>query len=369
MKPVVAGSGQTALIAMKQARERGNPFEIILIDDQMPEMDGFELARQINLIPEFSGIKIIMLTSGGQSGDAERCKSLNILGYLTKPVKQAELIDTIRTVAGTHITHDSQSPLITRHYLRENRRRRHILLAEDNIINQKVAVSLLEKWGHTVMVVNNGKEAYEAVEKQHFDLILMDLFMPVMNGIEAAQVIRKNKSRSHIPIIAMTASCTNDDKKRCHDAGIDNSISKPFQGEELFELIEKTIKKSIEKSSYDDTCDIIDKDLLLNRVNGDKELLKEVVEIFLKEYPSMLFDIEKAIQDNDTHVLQNSLVTIKSLVSNFSAKSAFNTAVKLEIMAACGDLINAEKAYHTLKSEIEQIKEALIIVIKNDNYL
>jgi two-component system, sensor histidine kinase and response regulator len=182
----------------------------------------------------------MMLTSAGQRGDAARCRQLGVAAYLTKPVGQSELFDALVQVLGRGaLEAQSSEPLVTRHSLREGRKRLRILLAEDNVVNQKLAVRLLEKRESTVLVASNGREAVAALEKESFDLVLMDLQMPGMDGFEATSAIREKETTSgtHIPIIAMTAHAMKGDRERCLAAGFDGYVSKPVRPQELFEAI------------------------------------------------------------------------------------------------------------------------------------
>jgi two-component system, sensor histidine kinase and response regulator len=234
--------GPAALEALHRAGDRGRPFSLILLDGQMPQMDGFELAGRIKEDPALAaGSKLILLTSAGQFGDGARCRKLGISGYLAKPVRHKELCETIGSVLNHEVPEKPQ--LITRHTLRENRSRSRILVAEDNVINQKLAVRLLEKRGFSVHLAANGREALDALEKENFDLILMDIQMPEMNGFEATQAIRRKEDRTgtHIPIIAMTANALKGDDAECLSAGMDNYISKPIDTQELFAAIEAAL--------------------------------------------------------------------------------------------------------------------------------
>jgi CheY-like chemotaxis protein len=183
---------------------------------------------------------IVMLTSAGQRGDAAHCRELGIAAYLIKPVVQSELLDAILNVLGTKVHPAEESSLVTRHSLRERRRGLRILVAEDNAVNQKLASRLIEKRGHSAVVVSNGREALEWLEKQTFDLVLMDVQMPDMDGFEAAAAIRKreNATGTHLQIIAMTAHAMTGDRERCLAAGMDGYLSKPIRAKELFEAIE-----------------------------------------------------------------------------------------------------------------------------------
>jgi PAS domain S-box-containing protein len=238
-------SGRKALAAIEQARKTGKPFSLFLIDSRMPEIDGFTLAEKIKNNPDLAGASIVMLTSAGVRGDAARCKKLGISAYLTKPIRQSELLDAIMFVLGTSPKRRKQVPLITRHIVKESRQLFRILLAEDNVINQKVAVHILEKKGHKVSVANNGQDVLRALRKDRFDLILMDVQMPKIDGFEATASIREKEKETgfHIPIIAMTAHALKGDRERCLDAGMDDYIAKPLKAEELMKKIDYVMSK------------------------------------------------------------------------------------------------------------------------------
>ena len=245
MKPTAVEGGRKALAAVEQAVKDGKLYSLFLIDSRMPEMDGFTLAKKIKDNPNLAGASMVMLTSSGARGDAARCQKLGISAYLTKPIKQSELLDAIMLARGAATEEKEPVPLITRHTIRESRRRLHILLGEDNIINQKVAVHILEKYGHKVFVANNGQEVLQALKKEHFDLILMDVQMPKMDGFEATASIREKEKKTgfHIPIIAMTAHAMKGDRERCLDSGMDDYIAKPLKAEHLTKTIDRMISK------------------------------------------------------------------------------------------------------------------------------
>jgi two-component system sensor histidine kinase/response regulator len=243
MKPTTVENGRAALTAMKKAKKAGKPFPLLLIDANMPHMDGFTLAKKIKENPDLEGASIMMLTSSGIRGDAARCRKLGIAAYLVKPIKQSELLDAI--MLALSISPIEKVPLITRHTIRESCRHLRILLAEDNIINQKVAVNILEKNGHKVSVANNGQEVLRALKKDCFDLVLMDVQMPKMHGLEATACIREKETKTgfHIPIIAMTAHAMKGDRERCLDAGMDDYIAKPLKAEELMKKIDHVLTR------------------------------------------------------------------------------------------------------------------------------
>ena len=247
MKPTEVECGQSALKALEMAKSFGHPFPLIVIDGQMPEMDGFALAERIQKDPELVGATIMMLTSAGHLGDAARCRQLGISAYLVKPIRQGELLDAICSVLN-EAPKKGSVPLVTRHTLREVKKRLRVLLAEDNAVNQMLAVRLLEKRGYTVTVAVNGRDALAAFEKESFDVILMDIQMPEMDGLEATAEIRvREKSKGgHIPIIAMTAHSLVGDKERCLTAGMDGYVSKPIRTHQLFAVIEGFFVKEAE---------------------------------------------------------------------------------------------------------------------------
>jgi PAS domain S-box-containing protein len=242
MRPTAVEGGRAALQALEIAKSTGHPFPLILLDGQMPEMDGFSLAECIQKNPGLVGATIMMLTSAGHLGDAARCRELGISAYLVKPVRQGELLDAICHALSKE-RGEKAAPLVTRHLLRETKNRSRILLVEDNAVNQTLAVRLLEKRGYIVTVAGNGRAAVAALESASFDVVLMDIQMPEMDGFEATAAIRakERSTRRHIPIIAMTAHTLKGDQERCLAAGMDGYVSKPIRTSELFATIENLI--------------------------------------------------------------------------------------------------------------------------------
>ena len=255
--PTIAANGKEAIDRFNQAFASAAPYRLILLDMQMPEMDGFDVAKTIKDAPSGKDVKIIMLSSSGQRGDTDRCKEVGISGYLSKPIKQSDLFDAIMMTMG--LSSEETPTVITRHKVYEERESFNILLAEDNLINQTLAINLLETRGHRVTLASNGIEAVAAFKKGDFDLILMDIQMPEMDGFEATREIRKletgNPQQSpkpiqssiySIPIIAMTAHAMTGDREKCIDAGMDDYVSKPIKPEALYSVINKVARKSEE---------------------------------------------------------------------------------------------------------------------------
>ncbi len=234
-----AKDAEQAVEIMDSASRDACPFDIMLLDCSMPGTDGFSLARKVNTLDQERRTRIILLTSMGEKGDISRCKELGIAGYLLKPIRQSELLEAITMALGYKAR--EEETVITRHLIQDARKRMKILLAEDNATNQKLALRLLEKRGHSVVIANNGKEALAKLEDDIFDLILMDIQMPEMDGLEATGLIREKEKRKggHVPIVAMTAHAMKGDRERCLEAGMDDYVSKPINPGELFAAIER----------------------------------------------------------------------------------------------------------------------------------
>jgi CheY-like chemotaxis protein len=239
MKPQWVREIPSAIETLENGIKIGAPFKVAVIDCNLPNLDSVNMAERLKTFTEKSELKLIVLTVGGWRGDTERCRQAGISAYLTKPVNQTDLIDAIRT-ALRYTAQNDQAPLITRHSLRESRKNIQILLTEDNPINQKLSVAILEKKGYTVHVANNGREAIEAYHRKRYDVILMDIQMPELDGFEATEIIRQHEQETglHVPIIAMTAHAMKGDKERCLSVGMDGYISKPVEPKTLYKIIE-----------------------------------------------------------------------------------------------------------------------------------
>jgi PAS domain S-box-containing protein len=243
MSPMLADGGAQGMEMLRAAAVSGKPFDLIISDLLMPEMDGFQFVENIRQDEQLSGSKIMLLTSAGRRGDSARCDELGISAYMTKPVRRSELQEIISRLF--QLQEESASmPLLTQHTLREfpnTAATLKILVAEDNTVNQMLIARLLQKRGHTVKVVANGLEAVNALERGPFDLVLMDLQMPELDGFEATHQIRQREIQSglHIPIVALTAHAMKGDRERCLEAGMDGYLSKPIRAEELDDVLEK----------------------------------------------------------------------------------------------------------------------------------
>jgi two-component system sensor histidine kinase/response regulator len=371
MKPVCAESGKKALGLMKHAAAKGRSFSLVLLDANMPEMDGFELAESINAHAEYAQGTIMMLSSARRAGDTERCEDLGISQHLVKPVKQSDLFDAIvntlsrenmkkksiqktekKTAYRDWKEQEKESPI------RQDADSIHILLAEDNSINRKLAKTLLEKRDWRVIDVANGTEALEAMKKERFDLILMDVQMPVLDGFEATAAIRQNekKTGAHIPIIAMTAHAMQGDKEKCLEAGMDDYLSKPMKANELYTIVERLMNGKL-KSPAAGTFPSFDFSRAMEAVDGDKELLKDLVQEFLKIYPDQLLEMKNIIGKGDPRKLERSAHGFKGAVGNFGVASVQNLAFELENCGRENRVQEAAPIFERLEQEMEHVKE------------
>ena len=361
MAPEPLSDPSKALDLLRVAKKMGHPFGLVLLDSQMPGMDGFDVAEKIRHFPELAGSVVMMLSASGQRGDAQRCRELGVSAYLAKPIRQSDLLDAIvnvKATAGTLPPKSDASSLVTRHSLREGRSRLNILLTEDNAVNQKLATRILQKWGHEVDVANNGREALRLLKKSSPDLILMDLQMPEMGGLEATQIIRKREaiSNGHIPIVAMTAHAMKGDREKCLAAGMDDYLSKPIQRKELKEVLQRYIEhKAASKRSESP----LDRHIALQRLNGDVGLLRELGELFCETSESLLSEIQEALDCKNGPALEKAAHSLKGSVSSFAAQPAFEAAQQLEIMGRNGDFSVAEAAFAELHTETKRLRESL----------
>jgi CheY-like chemotaxis protein len=368
MQPTLADGGWAGLAAMEQAKGAERPFPLVLIDAQMPDMDGFTLAQRIKESPGLAGATIMMLTSAGQRGDVARCRELGVAVYLIKPIRQSELLEAILVALGRPSREGEQPTVLTRHSLREARRKLRVLVAEDNAVNQELAVRLLEKQGHTVAVAGNGQEALDALEKatsRGFDVVLMDLQMPEMDGLEATAAIRQKEKATgrHLPIIAMTAHALKGDRERCLAAGMDDYVAKPIQAKELLAAVEGAVLPAVETResvpAEPRPEEVLDRVTALARVDGDAELLGELARLFLADTARLLSAVRQAVTRGDAKALEYAAHALKSSVGNFSAHAAFEAAARLEMSGHQGDLAEAQEAYAALQQEIERLKPVL----------
>jgi len=355
MRPCAVESGALALAALETAQQKGDPFRLVLIDGNMPIMDGFELAERIKKgAVQEAEATVLMLTSGGQRGEANLCRRLGISAYLLKPVLKADLMAAILKALSQRQGEKRASPLlVTRCTLRESARKLRILVAEDNEVNQRVIIRVLQKMGHTPVLAQTGKEALALASAEKFDLAFMDVQMPEMDGLAATAAIRKSEtnSRAHLPIFAMTAHAMTGDRERCLEAGMDGYITKPVR----FSDIEQTLAglagtpgtpaEPAQAASWN-------KVEALDRIGGDEELLREVCEIFLEESPKLLKKLQQAVAAGDADGVVRAAHSLKGESSYLSASGTSRAARQLEEMGHNKDLSHARDTLAVLEREV-----------------
>jgi two-component system, sensor histidine kinase and response regulator len=366
MNPTSASDGERALIELSTAREANDPYGLILTDMHMPKMDGFRLVEHIKERPELSTATIMMLTSGGQRGDAARCGELGIAAYLLKPVRQSELREAIARVLGAK--EQGAIPMITRYSMEadaETSKSLQILLAEDNQVNQKLAMRLLEKRGHHIAIASNGREALSALEKKHFDLVLMDVQMPEMDGLEATRLLREKEKSSgqHQAVVAMTALVMKGDRERCMTAGMDGYLSKPIRQQELDDVLDTYLALDRPNPFLSKPDDLPETSVcveeLLERIDGDRGFLSELLVLFLGDYPGQIQSARQAIANNDAAELQRVGHALKGALGNLAAPIASGIAGELESMGRSGNISLAGARIDELEEELKRVIETL----------
>ena len=363
-------SGDKAMAELVAAMDDGNPYDLILTDMHMPSMDGIGLVENIRKTPGLRTTAIMMLTSATHQETVQRCRELGVACYLLKPVRQEELLAAIGMALGKGASAASAATSKERAAPLAGGLR--ILLAEDNAINQRVAVRTLEKMGHTVLVANNGMEALSLLQHNPVDLVLMDIQMPEMDGFTATRQIRKGEmeGQPHMPIVAMTAHNMKGDRERCLAAGMDGYLSKPIDGKELRDAILSATKGQIHegrpaiggKHSAEFPGDHAlgwDAAQTLERVGGDEELLFEVVEIFLSEAPNALVKLRRALSDGDAQAVERIAHGLKGETGYLGIRVLSQETRDLEEAARSGDLSRAEPLLAYLESEIPYVVSAV----------
>ena len=383
MIPTLADGGPAALDELHKAADENKPFDLILTDCHMPKMDGFMFVEELKKFPELARSVIMMLTSSDRPGASAHCTDLGIAATLLKPLKQSELRETIVKTLGLADRHQAtltagqsaSKPSIAQHL--------RVLMAEDNLINQRVATRFLNKLGHSVRVVDNGEKAIRALQEDEFDVVLMDIQLPVMDGFKATTAIRKQEELTghHIPIIAMTAYAMSGDRERCLTAGMDDYVSKPINEASVAKacsLITKFNRSSVDvavSNKIQEDAEIVPDQLVfdfpaaLKRFEGDGEFVNEICGLILNSVPELISSLKSAVEQQDCESAGKAVHTIKGSVSNFCAEPTYHAAMRLEqichehqlnqLEAGCLDLVRevdrlmATLRNHLAKSEAE----------------
>jgi PAS domain S-box-containing protein len=358
MRPRSVAGGHEALHALREACREGIPYRLVLTDAHMPEMNGFALAEAIRRDPELTSTVIVMLTSGDQPSDAARCEELHIAAHLMKPVKQSELLEAVMLATGFAAPdHAGLAAMVAQ---RGRPRPLRILLAEDSLVNQKLAIALLEAQGHQVVVVGNGREALAALVVQPFDLVLMDVQMPQMDGLEVATAIRARERTNggHIPIIAMTAHALKGDRELCLAAGMDEYIAKPIRAHALFDVIEAVVPQAV-AASASASEEVINWPETLDGLQGDRRLLRTLVEAALKEVPALLAAAAEAAAQGDAAKLRHAAHTLRGSLRHFAGNPAVEPVSRLETIAREGNLAEVEVALASVQERTRRTIAAM----------
>jgi two-component system sensor histidine kinase/response regulator len=362
MSAHTADSGSTALVLLENAAREGERFSLVLLDAHMPDLDGFAVAERIRNDPSLAGATVMMLHSAGHQDDLARCRELGVGAHVTKPLRHSELLDAMMTALGRVVAAAGEATVPQA--LPDQSRKLRVLLAEDNPVNQKLAVGILAKRGHSVRVAQNGREAVEAVEEQPFDLVLMDVHMPEMGGFEATGLIRQREQAhgGRLPIVAVTARAMTGDRERCLEAGMDDYLTKPVKVKDLLAIIDRLVVKSAgaeEKPAGDPAASAFEDRVLHDRFDGDLDLLRIVAGTFLETTPSLLSDMREAIAARDAGAVSRIAHRFRGSLANFGADEAVAAAFQLEQMGAEGDLAGADAAWETLIEGYETLRVRL----------
>ncbi len=368
-----APDGQTALDKLRAAVREEDPFKIALLDWVMPGLDGEQLGRVIKQDETIRDTILVMMTAVANRGDASHLKDVGFSGFLTKPVKQSILHDCLITaVDRASVTAPSSSdlqPIITRHTLLEGRKKKiRILLAEDNATNQKVALKILEKHGYRADAVGNGREALEALAAMPYDLVLMDVQMPEMDGFEASRTIRSQEASrvfpTRIPIIALTAHAMEGDRQKCLEAGMVDYVTKPIRPAELIEAIERNLdgqeeKKpdSVHEKSGGEPPERFDPSPLLDRLDGDRQMFQAVLEAFLDDASSLIGTLKESLENRDPSGLRLQAHSLRGASGNVGATAMEHMAAQIESSNETLELQDLAPLIQGIEEQFQAFKE------------
>jgi len=374
MQPVMANDTASAQTLFNEAP---NPFKLVLIDSDMPEPNGLTLADWIKDQNQPESNVIMMLTSLRTRSQVD-LKGLNIKTILTKPVRPSDLLDGITQALDYNTARIEDVTPTDKQTDGTTGRRINILVAEDTPFNQKFIRRLLDRWGHRSVIVANGHKAIEALSQEKFDLVLMDVQMPEMDGFEATRAIRAEEAANgkHVPIIAMTAHAMKGDRERCIEVGMDDYVPKPVSANTLLAAINKLVPDDgapSEKEGVDNAPEktiseepIIDKATLLKAFDDDWDFFTEVVEMFIQDYPPMMSDIATALQAQDAPTLMRSGHALKGMLGNFQATSGMQLAYRLEEMGRQAVFDEADATYQKLSDELTKLTSVFKKIVKEE---
>jgi PAS domain S-box-containing protein len=364
MRTSTVATADAALTSLREAAAAGDPFQLLLTDALMPQTDGFGLAQQVAGDERFGRLKMILLTSAG--APAIKGRAANVFAAkLAKPVKQSDLLDAIVTAFATPASSRRQRSKETLRAAEQSSKALKVLVAEDNPTNQALVAALLKQKGHRVTIVGNGRLAADRAVLETFDVILMDVQMPEMSGLEATGLIRDHERTAggHVPIVALTARAMAGDREQCLAAGMDAYVAKPLRAEDLFSAIDSVVMQRAESSAATAAVmsDKVDRDGLLEGFGGRADLLKHVVEVFLEDAPATLARVKQAIAAGNSAEVASGAHSLKGSVGLFAQGQAFEGARRLEQVGKSGDLSQAE----AVRAEVEESVSRLTIELRS----
>ncbi|MCA9266410.1 MAG: response regulator, partial [Planctomycetales bacterium] len=381
MEPIVAGGANEAIGILRDAELSGNPIQLVISDVNMPDVNGYSLAEWIRSEEMLADTPIIMLTSGGRPGDASLRERFAIKCHLMKPVKQSELFDAVITVLGVNAA-EKVLPAPERTDVRPlGIGPLRVLLAEDNLVNQRLARGVLEKLGHSITIAGTGIQAIETWENNSFDLILMDIQMPEMDGLEATAEIRRREqpTDAHIRIIAMTAHAMKGDRERCLEAGMDDYLAKPIRTQELSEKLLHWFDSGASAGtashaggSVANPCASghgvgrIDWTQVRCAVNGNESLLRDVVQTLLDDLPRLLRETREAIHAGDAEQLGRAAHSLKGSLLFLSVSPLYQAVESLEMHAQLGDVGDAAGRWSVIENQIDDVHRQLVIYLSRE---
>ncbi len=360
MRPHAVSNAGTAIEVLREASPTDERFHVVLSDCQMPHVDGFMLARQIKRDQRLRSTPVVLLTSVGRAGDADRCRRLGVDAFLTKPVKHSDLLDTLTTLFGVS-TRGEHGRRGAKTAARSPHHALHILVAEDNAVNRTLVTTLLKKRGHSIKAVENGREAVQAIQTtgaRPFDIVVMDVQMPEMGGFEATQAIRagERSTGQHLPIVALTAHAMQGDRARCLEAGMDGYLTKPIDVDELIATVEgfggQPSESAVEPTTQDSAAVIFDERTALACAAGDRRLLKRIIALFRADRSTALRRISRAVAEEDGEALRMAAHALKGSIATVGGARGREAAAELEQMGRENQFFQAEPAYRRLSQEI-----------------
>jgi len=346
-----AHRADAGLAALRRAATAGTPFDLAILDAQMPDQDGFELATVIRGDAQLARTRLLILTSAGQRGDGERCRQLGIQAYLTKPIARADLIEAVGTVLAGTPSAAGGVDLVTRHSIAESRHMLRILLAEDNVVNQQVATAMLLKRGHHVDVVANGREAVDAVATERFDLVLMDIQMPEMDGFEATARIRALPQGGTLPIIALTAHALSGERERCLERGMTGYLAKPFKAHELFAVVEGRGPDGAEPGPTASPPVDVEAFRRIMEEAGAAEAVDGILATFVQTLPQRLDALTAATGGDSAEPIQRAAHAFKSAAATIGARALATLLEQIEAAARDGDVAGARDKLESVRTE------------------